>query len=410
MLNPSAATAPESRIPSIDVLRGVALMGILVMNIQSFSMPMAAYMNPHAYGDLSGIHYAIWLVGRLLFDGKFIAIFSMLFGAGVAMAAERKGNAPGAGRIYARRYVFLLVLGLLHAYLLWYGDVLTYYAVCAFVLYPLRRAPVRKLLLLALVAYGAASAVLAAGAWAARGWPSAQAEATRVIFAPQPHELLGELETMRGGFWGILADRFPLVLELHFFVFPIFLLPTLLGFMLLGMALYRSGVIQAQWSGARYALLIAIALGIGVPIVHAGNLYLDATGWAPAAIKFTGAQPNHWAAPVVALGWIGAVMLWCQNGGAPGIRHAVACLGRMALTNYIAQTLICVFVFYGFGLGWFGHVERAGQLLFVVCVWGLQLAWSPIWLRHFRYGPLEWLWRSFTYGRIQPMRRKEASS
>lgn len=399
-----AATAPESRIASIDVLRGFALLGILVMNVQSFSMPLAAYMNPRAYGDLTGLNHAIWLIGRLFFDMKFITIFSMLFGAGIAMAAMRE-TSKGRG-VYARRYAFLLVLGLLHAYLLWYGDVLAYYAICAFALYPFRHKPVRTLLAAGAALYTIASLVLVLGAWNLGRYSDEELEAIRPDFAPYPEEVLPEIATMQSGFWEIFHHRLEFLMELHLFIFPVYLLPSLSALMLFGMALYKLGAVQAQWPGTRYAALIALALIVGVPLVHAGNLQMAAAEWSVQAVKFDGMIYNYWAAPLVALGWIGFVMLWCQSGRAPRLRHALSCVGRMALTNYILQTLIAVSVFYGYGLGWFGQVERTGQLAFVLVVWALQLAWSPLWLQHFRYGPLEWLWRSVTYGAMQPMRRR----
>ena len=398
------ATAPENRLASIDVLRGFALLGILVMNVQAFSMPLAAYSNPHAWGDLTGANYAVWLVSRLFFDSKFISIFSMLFGAGIAMMAARE--VPGQQAIYFRRYAILLVIGLLHAYLLWYGDVLAFYAVCAFILYPFRHKAVSTLLIASGILYALPAAMLAVGALSAPFFPQVELERLRVQFAPESEELLPQIATMQGGFWEIFLDRLPFLFQWHFLGFPVMFLPMLLALMLLGMVLHRLGAVQAHWPGKRYALLAVLALIIGVPMVYAGVLYLDAVEWSAVSVAFDGSLFNYFASPLVALGWIGVVMLWCQSGRLPRLRHALSCVGRMALTNYLMQTVIGVLVFYGFGLGWHGEVERTGQLVFVLCVWALQLAWSPLWLHYFRFGPMEWLWRSLTYGQLQPMRRE----
>jgi len=396
------ATAPGERVASIDVLRGFALLGILVMNVQAFSMPMAAYANPYAWGDLSGLNYPVWLGSHLLFDSKFIAIFSMLFGAGIAMGATREASRGKA--VYFRRYTVLLVIGFVHAYFIWYGDVLAYYAICAFILYYLRERRTITLLTAAIACYALTALLFLLLALTTPYWPADQLEAVRLQYAPEPHELEPEIATMQGGFWGIFMHRLPFMLKMHFIAFPVFFMPALLGLMLLGMVLHRLGALQAHWPGIRYAALAAIALLVGVPIAYAGVRYIDTTEWT-ASVKFYGALYNYWAAPIIALGWIGFVMLWCQSGRAPGLQYALSCVGRMALTNYLLQSLIGVFVFYGFGLGWFAQVERTGQVVFVLCVWAFQLVLSPLWLRYFQYGPMEWLWRSITYRQKQPMRK-----
>jgi uncharacterized protein len=177
------------------------------------------------------------------------------------------------------------------------------------------------------------------------------------------------------------------------------------GLMLIGMALFQLGVFSAQRSSRFYGIFVAVAVIIGLPVVIYGIRYNLAVGWAPLVAGFYGTQFNYWASVLISLGWIGAVMLIVKAGALTGLASRFAAVGRTALTNYILQTLICTTIFYGHGFGLYGSVERTGQILMVIGVWILQLIISPIWLRHFRFGPLEWLWRSMTYRKIQPIRR-----
>ena len=176
--------------------------------------------------------------------------------------------------------------------------------------------------------------------------------------------------------------------------------------MLVGMALFKWGVFSASRSRLLYGTFITAAILIGIPTVLYGIQRNFDAGWDPKYSFFFGSQHNYWASILVSLGWVGIVMLVCRHSFLESVTHRLAAVGRMAFTNYILQTVICTTLFYGHGLGLFGKVERTGQIAVVVAVWILQLIVSPIWLRHFLFGPLEWLWRSLTYAERQPFRRK----
>ena len=175
--------------------------------------------------------------------------------------------------------------------------------------------------------------------------------------------------------------------------------------MLVGMGLYKMGAFSAKLSATAYKRMILAAALVGLPLVGAGVWYRDATNWTLEQGLFGGAQFNYWGSLLVALGWVGVVMLFCQNRPGTWLYRSLASTGQMALTNYLMQTIICTTIFYGHGFGLFGSVERTGQILIVFAVWAVELAWSPWWLARFRFGPFEWLWRSLTYMRVQPMRR-----
>ncbi|MGH9812009.1 MAG: DUF418 domain-containing protein, partial [Candidatus Acidiferrales bacterium] len=177
------------------------------------------------------------------------------------------------------------------------------------------------------------------------------------------------------------------------------------GVMLLGMALYKVGALSAQRSAQSYATLVAVGALVGVPLIVYGVRLNEAAGWNLEWSMFHGAQLNYWGSVLVSLGYVGLVMLVCKSGALGWLTARLAAVGQMAFTNYLLHTIICTTIFYGHGLGYFGSVERTGQILIVFAVWVFQLIVSPIWLRYYRFGPFEWLWRSLTYGSLQPFRR-----
>jgi uncharacterized protein len=174
--------------------------------------------------------------------------------------------------------------------------------------------------------------------------------------------------------------------------------------MLIGMGVYKLGLLSGSASARTYSTMLAVGLLIGLPIVAFGAWSMEASGWAHDYAMFIGSQYNYWGSVLVCLAWSAGVMLLWRAAGRAWITRSLAAVGRMALTMYLMQTLVCTTIFYGHGLGLFGQVERVGQAGIVVAIWALQLALAPWWLARFRFGPAEWLWRSFTYGRRQPFR------
>ena len=402
----SLPVSPGERTQSLDVLRGVAVLGILVMNIQAYSMIPAAYMNPVALGPLRGADWFAWLAGHVFADRKFISIFSMLFGAGIvifAKRAEARGDSPAG--LHYRRMAWLLLFGLAHAYLLWYGDILTTYAVCGALLYPLWRLPPRRLLFLGLGAVALCTAIYVLSGWSMRFWPPERIEAlARAIWLPSPEARERAIEVYRGGWLTQMRARIPSALSLqtsHFLMYSVWRVG---GLMLIGMALHKWGVLSAERGPAFYRRLVLLGALVGVPIILLGTLRDAQEGWDFHRSFFLGRQFNEWGSLSLALAYIGAVMLACRAASAAWLTRRLAAVGRMAFSNYIAQTLICTTLFYGHGFGLYGGVSRSGQLGFVAAIWALQLAYSPWWLARFRFGPIEWLWRSLTYGRRQPFR------
>ncbi|HLE80238.1 MAG TPA: DUF418 domain-containing protein [Dehalococcoidia bacterium] len=405
-----APVAESERIGSLDVLRGFAVLSILVMNIQSFSMPFSAYINPTVYGDLTGANRWVWVLSHVLADQKFMTIFSMLFGAGIALLTSRvETRGSSAGRVHYRRILWLLFFGLLHAYLLWYGDILVLYAVCGLVAYAFRKLQPSRLLLVGALVIALPSAFYLFSGWSMPYWPQeGVAQLERDTWNPPPEEIAREVATYRGGWWGQMEHRAPAALEFQTFLTLIWGFWRAGGLMLVGMGLFKLGVFSAQRSAGFYLGLVAAAVLVGIPVVSYGVRRNFAANWDIHYSFFLGSQYNYWGSIVVSLGYVGLVMLACRKPALGWLTRPFAAVGRMAFTNYLLQTLICTTIFYGHGLGLFGEVERVGQIAVVAGVWAAELILSPLWLRYFQMGPFEWLWRSLTYGRWQPFRRPVA--
>ena len=389
------------RIESLDVLRGFAVLGILVMNIQSFAMPGAAYLNPTAYGDLNGINFFTWLVSYLLVDQKFMSIFSMLFGAGICLFADRAEARSGrSAGLHYRRTFYLLVFGFVHAYFLWSGDILVAYALCGSVIFLFRNRSPRMLVVIGLVVFAVASVLSIGIGLTTEFIPEKDVADITATWAPDAAKIDAELLAYRSGWFTLQAQRTSDTLGMHTTVLPIEVFWQSAGIMLLGMALYRWHILSAVRNDRFYCCLALIGFGVGLPVVAAGAWWNFAAGWNWERSMFFGSQFNYWGSLAMAFGYVGIVMLAVRRGCFSALQTRLAAAGRMAFTNYIAQTLICTTIFYGHGFGLFGRVDRWQQAIVVIAVWGLQLWWSPLLMRRFRYGPLEWSWRALTYWRI----------
>ncbi len=418
------------RIEAIDTLRGFALLGILVMNITGMAFPMAAYFNPMAYGGTTGANFGAWVFAHLFFDLKMMAIFSMLFGAGVVLMAER---AQAAGRkfggVHYRRMFWLLVIGLLHAYFIWHGDILVTYALCGLFLYLFRRRSARTLIILGVV-FLAFGSLLSMGGGFAQGQlrdvaveirtkvaageemtPRRQGlidqwEDLRQQFAPTPEETAAIVETMRGSPGEVLAHTVEESIGMHTEAVPFFLFWRAMALMLLGMGLMKSGVFTAQRAPGFYRKWILFGFGIGLPVIAYGIREWDRLDFDFIMSFLYTSHFNYFASVLVAMAWVGIVMRLCQSGKLAALRARLAAVGRMALTNYLLQSITGVLIFSGYGLGLFGTFGRFSLWWFILGIWAMQLLLSPWWMARFRYGPAEWLWRTLTYMRAQPVRRQ----
>ena len=430
---PAAPFGPvdiSKRIASVDVMRGVALLGILVINIIVFALPGMTLKNPLVAGGFHGADFVTWLVSYLLFYHKFMPVFSMLFGAGLVLMSDRaEASGRPLWRVYYRRILWLLVFGLAHGYLLWVGDILYSYAICGLLLYPLRRLSGRKLIVISLIVYligvpmiigsgiyfvslkgevAEMKSVLERGGTLTERQERMRGrwEEMRSNFDPTPEEVSSEIEIYRDGYWGIVKHRAPRALMMQTMVMLFLVLWRVGGLMILGMGLMKLGVFSAGRSLRFYVTCILAGYGIGLLIVAFGASRLIENNFDFIYLFGSGGLYNYGGGVLVALGHIGVVMIVCKSGLLRELKKRLAAVGRMALTNYLMHTVICTAIFFGYGLGLFGKIGRFGLMGFVLGIWILQLMVSPIWLRYFRFGPMEWLWRTLTYGFKQPIRLK----
>jgi uncharacterized protein len=394
------------RIMSLDILRGVAVLGILVMNIQSFSMPSAAYINPTAYGDLEGLNRWIWIFSHVLASQKFISIFSMLFGAGVMIFTD---NAAARGLnsalLHYRRMGWLMGFGLLHGYLLWYGDILFTYGLCGMLLYVFRKLRPRLLIRIGFGFFLVPMLLDTFFAFSMPYWSEETLTSTLQSWKPDDAALQQILAAYRGSWLEQMEQRVPGYLFMQTGLFFMQTFWRVMSMMLLGMALFKWQVLSAERSSGWYFRFTLVGLLTGILLSSVGVVLNFRMQWTMEFSMFLGKQFNYVGSVFTALGYVGLVMLITRSSAFQGVKQTFSEVGRMAFSCYILTTLICTFLFYGHGLGLFGTVERKSQILMVPGIWILLLIFSTLWLRSFRYGPLEGLWRSLTYGRWQPLKK-----
>jgi uncharacterized protein len=432
------AVAPvlaEERISAIDTIRGFALLGILLMNICSFGLPMAAYNNPAPAGSATGLNLLTWCVITVLGEGKMRAIFSMTFGASVYLLIDRlsrKGAAADAADIHYRRMLWLLLFGLIHAYFIWDGDILFPYAMMGLLLYPLRKLSPKALLITAgvmmlLIAgsglgyhfhlkhmHGEYDKVIADEKAGKRLTKEQQEtkkdwEGTLAQFTPSAEDLKKETDAHLGSYFKLFAFRAKEVYRFH--SFPIYVAPVwfdMLDMMLIGIALLKSGVLTGKFSTKFYVWMAFLSFLVGMP-AHAVSVWWAAKQhFSMDALTLTYAlyEPGRFTA----FGYIALLLLIIRSGALRRVTKTLASVGQMAFSNYILTSLICTTIFEGYGFGYFGKLQRYQLYGVVLCVWLVILILSPIWLRHFRFGPLEWVWRSLTYWKRQPMRIRDRAT
>ncbi len=440
----SAPIAESERVFSLDVLRGVAVLGIFVMNSRNFALPLRQFDNPaFPEGSARPIDLWVWAVENTVFEDKMIAIFSMLFGAGIVVAAER---AVRPAWTHYKRMFWLLLIGLVHAFGLWYGDILNTYALCGAVLYPVRRARAGLLIGLGVV-------VLVVAVWARVGPPMTESlrpearDAPGAIAAGEPvaagiatHSAStraapvesrsdriwreareGEAAAYRGSWRELFVWRTRLNEFWHWHGGYSFNFWRCGGFILIGMGLMKLGVFSASRPASVYWGMVLAGYAVGLSLFAVGFWPMlgralgQAAQVSPGARQMLGSAAwtmRYLGAIGIALGHIGVAMLLCRGAMRVGVLrlalHPLASVGRTALTNYIVQTIVAVIVFDGWAMGNWGTWRMSEIAVLVVCVWAAQLVISPLWLKFMRFGPLEWAWRSLTYWRAQPMVRARA--
>jgi len=394
--------ALQSRLLNIDIIRGIALLGILLMNIQAFSMNFSAYSNPTAFGDLTGVNFYVYYLSHLFADQKFMTIFSILFGVGIVLMAEnieRKGGSPG--KVHYKRMFILAVFGMMHAYLLWFGDILFPYAIAGMIAYTVRKKSVKFLLITAFLSIGFCSLVMFLISLIIPMMEPADLKTMLAVWAPTQEVIDKDILVNQASWLGQMEHRNFMASKMQTNV--LFYLFRIVGLMMIGMAMFKLDFFGKRFSNKALTISALITLALGLFLIITGNQANFASGW-PIESMLAGVQYNYWGSILLAYSYMSLLIVFCRSSALMKLKSLLANVGKMALTNYLSHTLICGFIFYGWGLGLYGTVDRSEMLLVVLGVWIFQLFFSSFWMARFQYGPFEWLWRSMTYGKRQPLK------
>lgn len=405
----------EPRHVSLDAMRGFAVLGILAMNIIGFSMPEWAYVTPKAYSGETVTDQIAWFFSFVFIDGKMRGLFSLLFGASMMLIIERaEAKGESAARVHYARMFWLALFGLAHYFFIWFGDILFLYASVGCIAFLFRNWEPRRLIKWALIIF-ALGFVL----WGLQfgGLQVMQYLATRpdadpklvkqfqqILSSPDfAFDIRNQLALHRGSYSGIvahkLADWFaPIGLVLQ-------TVTETLPLMMVGMACKKNGFLTAEWAETDYKrwarkMLIPgliLTMLIGAALAYSGYDMIASL----ATMFIWGSIPRQ----LMTIGYAALLIILVQRMAGSGFIARVAAAGQAAFTNYLGTSIVMTTIFYGYGFGLFGHVDRVEVWAFVIGAWAAMLLWSKPWLERFRYGPLEWLWRSLARMQFQPMRR-----
>ena len=429
-INPSPLSPIQQaeRIQSLDIMRGIVLCGILLMNINGFGLGFA-YNDPSIQGGDTGLNLYTWMMTNLFFEGTMRALFSLLFGVGMFIFLDRltkKGAGIKAADVFFRRLLWLLLFGLIHGYLLlWLGEILYQYALMGFLVYSFRSMAPKKLILVALVLFcigttwnyfdyakqkklvdqvEEANLQTTAGQELTKELKEAQ-EAWKGQEKERSPEGIAEFnEGMQKGYFGAVAFLAPYNMEFDI-VNPYRTdVWDVLSMMLIGIALFRWGFLTGEKPASQYWLMVLIGYAVGIAInYYEMQTILEAKF---SILSFKQADITYyWGRIFISIGHIGLIMLFCKIGIFNWLKNGLAAVGKMALTNYLMHSVICMFIFTGVGFGLIGKLERYELLYVVLGIWIFQLILSPIWLRYFHYGPMEWFWRNLSYLKVHALRK-----
>lgn len=408
-------TSGAVRHISLDAMRGFAVMGILAMNIVAFAMPFWAYITPLAYGGDTAAERGAWVISYVLLDGKMRGFFSLLFGASMMLiieGADTKGES--AAKVHYSRMFWLAIFGLVHFYFIWFGDILFLYAAVGCLAYLFRKWEPRRLIKWALIIFGIHLLLFGLqfiGLQVMQFFatqPGASADLVKqykeIMASPDfDFETAKQLAIHRGDYAGIVADKLSHWSDPFFGVLQS--VGETLPLMMIGMAMKKNGFLTGDWERAEYiswarkmiipGLILSIMVGAMFLITNYDKITAIAAFFIWSAIPRT----------MLTIGYAAVLILFIAKYADSGFISRVAAAGQAAFTNYLGTSILMTTIFYGYGFGLFGSVGRIELWAFVIGTWAIMLLWSKPWLQHFRYGPLEWLWRSVARGKIQPLRR-----
>lgn len=409
-----APTPAGERLQTLDVVRGFALLGIFLMNIEAMVGPVAATASGLDPG-LTGLDRWADAAIYLLVQGKFFTLFSLLFGMGFAVMSQRAERARRPfGGIYLRRGAALLAIGLVHALLIWSGDILVTYALLSFFLLAFRDVPPRWLPWLATACFlGPLLLILGIGLMGTlmQQGPPEMAQAWNEAMGDSPVHKMAEAQRQAFGQGSYGQATLQRALDLGIALMNLMLVgPLVFAMFLLGSWLVKTGAIIDPAAHARlFRSLRGWVPALGLALVLASFALRPTLDERDMNLGFAVAfSLAMCGSALMCLGYLAWIVRGMQSPGWARWLSLVAPAGRMALTNYLMQSVLGTWIFYGYGLGYFEQLGRAWQVPLVLGLFALQVVFSRLWLRRFRFGPMEWLWRSLTYAAPQPMRLQAA--
>jgi uncharacterized protein len=437
---PATYTAPveqTERLVILDSLRGIAILGILLMNIPGFGLPLVMIEDISIRQEYSGINFYVWAAANGVFEGTLRSIFSMLFGAGMLLFIGRlEKRLPGLlpAEYFFRRQLWLLAFGLFDAYLLlWSGDILFKYALCGMLLFAFKNLSPKHLIIASfacLIMFTTRENIerirtvneIEAGEKALllkkKGASLTTKQSDAIAFiqgmkeenTPEAKREKAEVETrlMQGNYAEVYQNRSADAYRnetSHFFYHYVW---DILIFMFLGMAFFKTGVLTGAVPTRTYLYMLLVGLGIGALLSYYNLYFIYRVNYNWYEYHKQAPFSFYEIARVFrSLGFFALVMLLYKVKGLQRLFDLMRPVGQMAFTNYLMQSILCGLVFYGFGLGLYGKLQRYELYYVVGAVWIVQIIYSHIWLRYYRFGPFEWAWRSLTYWKMQPMRKVE---
>lgn len=418
----------QERVNALDIMRGFVLCGILLMNINGFGLANA-YGDPTISGGSTGWNLYTWIATNMFFEGTMRGLFSLLFGVGMFILLDRmdKRHAGIKGAdIYFRRLTWLLLFGVLHAYLLiWSGEILFNYALMGFLVYSFRRLPPKKLIIIAVVLFSIgtlwnfmeykgkaemlenvekATALKAEGKELDKEQKGALKEWEQIQEDRSPENISFYNESMRKGYFDVVAFNAPIVFKWKTYGPYRYDVWDVLSMMLLGIALFKLKILSGEKPVRFYLAMVLIGYSIGLTVNYFETTNILNKNFSYLSFYQSNITYDLGRVPV-AMGHIGLIMLFSKLNVLGWLKYAISCVGKMALTNYLTHSFICMIVFTGVGFGLFGKLERYELLYVVFSIWIFQLIISPIWLKYFHYGPAEWVWRRLSYLNNPPFRK-----
>lgn len=423
-------TSTRQRINSVDVIRGVALLGILLMNINGLGLSNA-YGDPSVSGGATGLNLKVWWINNMFFEGTMRGMFSMLFGAGIVLFTSRTTeviNGVTVTDAYFRRILWLFLFGILHAYvLLWHGEILYPYALIGMFAFSFRNWEPKHLVMGTVFLLCISTALSTKDYFSTKGAYDKSIEALAKKNSSQlltkddstaietwkgievgrkstPEKIKEDIDAHHEGYFSVMMYKGSINQFMQTYIMYRYFFWDIFAMMLLGMAFLKNGILQAAKSNGYYLIMALVGYAIGLTTNYVETDYAVSNQFAIVPMDLVNISYDL-GRVFTTVGHVAVIMLFIKSGILPFLQRSLAAVGQMAFTNYIMQTIICNTIFLGFGLSLYGKLQRYELYYIVFGIWILQLILSPIWLRYFRFGPLEWMWRSLTYWEKQPFRK-----